>query len=362
MSTCFILGAGFSKAVADLPLMKDFADRFREIRDQEKALGHKNRSAWGDEILRFIDELEDEFFRTPCVGEDATYDHCTLRSNFESLISYIDLNLSGDIRATVTRRGVPSDFTKSALFSNQPNRLREVRKCIETYIYLTFIGPWRESPLLGSFLAHLQESDRIVTFNYDLLLESALYRQELWTPADGYGFELQGIPDLPRPADRRSSWVIHKVHGSLNWKGIHPLFRPRLELSWCYDDGTPVFPGYLSKTSLGRSVPYEGAHTLCWMMPSFVKQFAAPEQLDVWRRAMSSVRCADEVVIIGYRLPKEDAAACLLLGAGDLKVKRVTIVNPDAEHVLARLRELTVIDDVQTFSDLNGYLCLSAGR
>ena len=44
MSKCFILGAGFSKAVANLPLMSELTKRFWEVLESEKILEHKNYS------------------------------------------------------------------------------------------------------------------------------------------------------------------------------------------------------------------------------------------------------------------------------------------------------------------------------
>jgi hypothetical protein len=43
MSRCYVLGAGFSKAVADLPVMKEMVQAFTSRLEQEKALGETLR-------------------------------------------------------------------------------------------------------------------------------------------------------------------------------------------------------------------------------------------------------------------------------------------------------------------------------
>ena len=47
MGRCYILGAGFSKAVANLPVMKEMVSTFTHIRERERKLGHNNRVLWG---------------------------------------------------------------------------------------------------------------------------------------------------------------------------------------------------------------------------------------------------------------------------------------------------------------------------
>jgi hypothetical protein len=54
------------------------------------------------------------------------------------------------------------------------------------------------------------------------------------------------------------------------------------------------------------------------MKPSFVRQFLAPGLLSIWTKASEEIRRSNEIVAIGYSLPKEDSAACMLLGTNGL--------------------------------------------
>ncbi len=111
MRKCFVLGAGFSKAVANLPLTCELTKKFWDVFEKEKGLGHNNRVFWGESIKKYFDFLEQE--------------------NFEAILSFIDINLSGEIRARIiSENGEKSDYTKSQLFSNygvSQGGLRELR-------------------------------------------------------------------------------------------------------------------------------------------------------------------------------------------------------------------------------------------
>lgn len=83
--------------------MKELADAFWDIRSREDRLGHRNRVRWGDRIQDYLQCLEYEFFEKPCVNNEdgETYRECNFQENLEALVSFIDLNASGKIEATV---------------------------------------------------------------------------------------------------------------------------------------------------------------------------------------------------------------------------------------------------------------------
>ena len=105
MGRCYILGAGFSRAVSNLPVMKDLTKTFWDIRSREAQCGHRNRVSWGDRIQNYLLYLEAEFFEKPCIGTEngQTYEECNFQENLEALISFIDLNASGQIKANCHR-------------------------------------------------------------------------------------------------------------------------------------------------------------------------------------------------------------------------------------------------------------------
>lgn len=351
MSKCYILGAGFSKAVAKLPVMKELVPTFTRIHEEQRKLGHRNRVHWGEQLLCYLDFLEDEFFRKPCVRAEkgGSYEKCNFKENLEALVSFIDLNLSGTIRATlIDEQCRRSDFSKNSLFWNYSD-LDELRRCIQTYIYLALIGPFPESCLLRLFIERLKPGDTLMSFNYDLVVETALYNRRLWNPSDGYGIEFKNCQQVSESHKFSTRIPLYKLHGSLNWD------HSGLQLRFLYDDGTPIFPGYLQKQPPLRR-PYEGKHAGNWMMPSFIKEFSAPGLLTVWTKAFKAIKQAKEVVAVGYSLPKEDSAACLLLGTSGISDKHLTLVNPQAKNLRERYTLVTGNTQIALSGGLEEYL------
>jgi hypothetical protein len=348
---CYVLGAGFSKAVADLPLMKKLVSKFKDIREHEKKLDHNLRVRWGDRLLSYIDYLENEFFRKPCIDikNGETYRNCNFKENLEALVSFIDLNLSGHIHATrVDKTGKTSDYTKRCLFWNYAD-LDELRRCIQTYLYLALIGPSVETPLLRSFIEQLDQGDTLITFNYDLVVETALYSRRLWNPSDGYGLEFNTSRKVSASNQFQTQIALYKLHGSLNWKSTS-------ELEYFYvNDGTPVFPGYLADERQ-PSRQYEGKHAGRWVMPSFSKDYSVPGLLTVWTKALDAVRRAEEVIIVGYSLPEADSAAGLLFGTTGISAKSVALIDPQAKSLCQRYGLITGNKGIKSYAGLSEYL------
>lgn len=251
--------------------------------------------------------------------------------------------------------GGKSDFEKAALFWNETN-LGEIRSCIQTYLYLALMGPHREGQLLERFVEHLGEDDSVMTFNYDLVVERALFQRGLWNPEDGYGFSFEKFPEVGSGQDFVTKVPIFKLHGSLNWTG-YGFGQPKAEQVFFYDDGSPIFAGYLKDDTppLSREV-YQGKHGGIWMMPSFVKEFAVPEFLTVWDHAAKALRGAERIVIVGYSLPEADSAACVLLGTNGPAARRVTLVNPSAGELREKYERITGNKSIETCRSIEEFL------
>lgn len=355
MSRCYILGAGFSNAVADLPPMKKLTEKFQEVLRREEELGHDNRVFSGRQLLEYLQRFERTFFVKPCLGPGEQYSGCNFKENIEAIVSFIDLNLASDIDALVTdAQGRSSHRTKHSPFWEGYD-LTQLRGHIATYLYLALIGPHEPRPLLKDFVDCLSEGDVVITFNYDLVVDSELWRQRKWNPGNGYGptFNSPGISQEASEVSTR--FPIYKLHGSLNWSSPGPFEGP-ITLQGFYDDGKPIFPGYLADESPPPYGQYQGAHAPCSLMPSFVKKFDVPELLTVWGRAQEAIRASDEVIVIGYSLPEADAAACLLLGATRLKEKRLTIVDQNEHDLRLKFKRITGAEAVETFTEVAEYV------
>ena len=348
MSKCYILGAGFSNAVSGLPVMKELTKAFWQVLEQEKNKGHNNRTFWGNRIRHYFEFLENDFFVRPCIsGKYENYEECNFQENLEALISFIDLNVSGEITASVIDKdGNRGSYSKPTLFWNFTD-LEELRTCIQTYIYLAFIQTTIKKEILNPFIQRISQNDKLITFNYDLIVEKALYERDIWKPKDGYGIafkEFHGIADFHKS---KSEVHIYKLHGSLNWE-------KDVGLQFFYDNNEPIFPGYLLEDS--KSPQYQGKKTGLWIMPSFIKQFLIPELLDIWQNAFSAIKEAEEIIVIGYSLPKEDSAACLLFGTTNIADKRLILVDPNADNLLEKYRTVTHNRNIKTFKSIENFL------
>lgn len=304
---------------------------------------------WGTHIRQYLEHLEREFFEKPCVNVEAgqQYTECTFQENLEALISFIDLNMSGGITARlIDKDGKRSSVSKPTLFWNFTD-LDQLRHEIQTYIFLTLIDPTTNDKLLDSFVRRIAPNDNLITFNYDLIVERALYDQGMWKPKDGYGIEFKDFPPVSDAHNSASQIQIYKLHGSLNWE-------EGLRLRFFYDNQEPIFPGYLREDP--KRPQYQGGHSGPWMLPSFVKQFEEPELLRIWRRAFAAIEQSQEVVVIGYSLPKEDSAACLLFGTTEIANKGLTIVDPNADALLERYESVTRNKGIKKFDSLADFL------
>ena len=210
---------------------------------------------------------------------------------------------------------------------------------------------------MEAFGTRLQRGDTIITFNYDLILEQELFARGRWFPHDGYGVLIPSDNSRCSGSTSVSVLTILKLHGSLNWDmSSFDDFLHSERLEWWYDDGTPLFPGYLNDETPPWHTPYEGPHDRYGMLPSFVKTFEYPLLLQVWKRAQAALTSAEKVVVIGYSLPSADSAATLLIGTAGLDMKELTIVDPSAEEVAARFREVTGNRNPEVMLSLQEYI------
>lgn len=334
---CLILGAGFSKAVAKLPIMNNMLTSFKDVIEEQKKLNNRNRVKWGERILLFLEKLENEFLRIPYskAEKGGKILESNYLENFEALCSFIDLNLAFEINARCEINGIKADLSGKPMFVNFSSpELKEIRGYIGNYIYLTFINDKSDDNLLNAFYEKLLlDTPTIITFNYDLVLDKFLFKKGDWLPIDGYGFLAENIPKLnPLYDNQKSKIKLLKMHGSLNWK-VDPLYYNTLELEWCDDMSNYFFPTYLNEEKK-RGFTYKGGFAIkSWLLPSWIKQFTYSEIIQVWNQAALKLRDAKEIVFIGYSLPRADSAVYSLFSGIDFASKKITIIDPKANEL-----------------------------
>jgi hypothetical protein len=176
--------------------------------------------------------------------------------------------------------------------------------------------------ILDGWASRLHEGDTIVTFNWDLLHEAALWRQEKWHYADGYGFTCSDAP-----SGCRSGLKVLKLHGSVNWgqrdeRDCEPAIEHKADFFHGAHDDHRVY-------SRGAGQWNEGRYLI---IPSYLKDLSSNRLLlSLWNQAFDALSTAEEITVVGFQLHSADALARQLLGCALTKNANpfaVRIVSP----------------------------------
>ncbi|TKS62885.1 MAG: hypothetical protein EWM73_02021 [Nitrospira sp.] len=296
----FVLGAGFTKAfMPDAPLLNDdynidaLLEKYKGMDRAQEILSHeKVRAANGlINIERLMTRFESPM---PYDREDAELQYKPLLTDVH------DLFRERLRRAKMKGVAYPEYFAEFA------------RYCVNN-------------------------SATCITFNYDDVLDEALLLVQTpspgipipqWHPSSGYGFFLRPsdscIGETPWVYYFKSSTLLLKLHGSINWRIKLGYTRPYSIDSivhheeWTGDNEVrPRIETLLQKSPF--IVP-----------PLLTKTSLNTEQIlkSIWGQAYIKLRESDLVVFVGYSLPITDLAAQFLF-VESLKGKdgEVRVVN-----------------------------------
>jgi hypothetical protein len=146
---------------------------------------------------------------------------------------------------------------------------------------------------------HVEPGDRIITFNYDCLVEKILCESGLWKLRDGYGVDISDTyPELRR--EPASATLVLKLHGSASWFSSFDVARRYIRLAALTQLGYPPLSG-----SSTTPIPvFHGA-----VLPSYIKAFVQYPLPQVWLQAAKALRQAEAVASVGYSFPNADSTA-----------------------------------------------------
>ena len=183
----------------------------------------------------------------------------------------------------------------------------------------------------------LWESDTIITFNWDTMLDDILGRKEIlndrkrWTEHNQYAnfiMNLSGWKETTykhmtvEPPEKEFDFTngyLLKLHGSVDW------FQCKNTECRAYNKAFPILDFesiYYCSECRSRLIPII-------IPPVLYKKYN--EYLIIqtlWNMANDEVSNADEIIIWGYSLPPTDFHANWLLRQVDYTVKALTIINP----------------------------------
>ena len=278
----FILGAGFSKAVAaNFPLAADLLKPIRTRLSDQLGAGVQRRGGEGFE--QWLSRLAED---QPYLPPD---------TNLERAAAF--QRVSTEVGKILT------DHENTALGNSEPEWLAKL------------IATW-----------HIRHAT-VVSFNYDNLVEAAVLTQQSWLQVTEHDI-LRRLPPLPpslmseeAPA-RVSSSVGHtfrllKLHGSI---------------SWYWDDGDNGGATLQRWPYIGQFLEPRGDQTedIARQFPGRVPFIAPPSATkskylgnrvlrDFWREALYALQNAENIYFLGYSVPPQDQAAMGLIieGIGD---------------------------------------------
>lgn len=190
---------------------------------------------------------------------------------------------------------------------DQRHRKPGSRREIEDFLRLTFgilsaieakVNP---TNLYARLVSHLDVGDRILTLNYDTLLDSALVDSG-WDPAKGYGLiggsgKIRWTRPKPQPSERLSDVKLLKLHGSLNWY-----------VRGSFANLSEIFEKKPSKIMVsGTPRVNEFAHFVRQIAPPiYGKFFGHKHWRALWEAAHAALLDAEVLVIIGCSLVDTD--------------------------------------------------------
>lgn len=147
-------------------------------------------------------------------------------------------------------------------------------------------------PLLKKFIESIPAKSYVLSLNYDCVLDQGLYYSGRWSPFGGYCYTT--FPHTERGNDSKDQILLLKLHGSCNFRDIeegHDYFN--IEIS------DRIFPNILANIN---SDPSDKPHIL---VMSYIKQFHNGI-MSLWREAISLLREAENLVVVGSSLREED--------------------------------------------------------
>jgi hypothetical protein len=316
----FILGAGASRQ-SGAPLMGDFLDTASDL-------------LWSNQT----GDKEQQFRRVfSAIGAlQRVHSKAQLDlNNIESIFTALEL---GKIIRSVP--GVPAEDIDEVIAALKDLIVATLESTIRFPVEGNYILAPKPYPIFAELIKHLAHkaepvrSSSVITFNYDVAVDVALYWKGL-----GPSYALDGSASSSNAVD------LLKLHGSLNWaeeidtKAIFPLhpeqyFRAYQLRSFESVSNVRLPLGQqLKQYFANRSEPTRNVRAEAVIIPpSWNKADYHRALTNIWSRAAQHLSKAQYIFICGYSLPETDSFFRHLyaLGSvGETPLRKIIVFNPD---------------------------------
>lgn len=317
MKTGFILGAGASRD-GGAPLVNDFLDRARRFYSLKEP-GIIDDAAAFEDVFNCVTELR------------PVYDK-----------SHLDLDNIEDLFATIETGlliGKLANRTLQDIEKLRSSIITLIVRTIERSVQFTSAGNQIQfPPPYYSFLEMLRlliqaspntdpHTFSFITFNYDIILDIIFTVN---------GFEFDYCLNVEESS--KSSPFL-KLHGSINWgfceecRKIIPFYVKNALVKYPVIRSPVRFPfGSSLDKQKHCNKPLHGPPVL--VPPTWNKMDYQAQITNVWKRAAIELGQADNIVVIGYSLPKTDTFFHYLFALGsesNVRIRKFIVINPDID-------------------------------
>jgi hypothetical protein len=185
------------------------------------------------------------------------------------------------------------------------------------------------------FVDTLRQGDVVLTTNYDLLLDNALYERKT---SCKYGVRLRGSvePILDTNGGRLGRYDISCLNA-----GNVPLFKLHGSLNWLYCPRCDELDLVLKRKIVAEKIKWRCVNSSCSsdyepliIMPSYYKDYGNRVFKEIWQLAEDALANAKEWIFIGYSLPDSDVRmrSILLAALARSSSIKISICDPDKKN------------------------------
>lgn len=310
----FILGAGFSNPVG-LPSISEFYNLIKIIYLDKKHELNDFLSKSFEGVIEYRNTLNS-------VSAKTTID----LDNIETLFSYLDMDCEcGDGACVEIRRKLVYTIINTLDISTKFSYVDALESTISIKDYLgkenVRFGAGKEtnfnlniyeyfacliSGIIGSRDCAYTDRDTIITFNYDIILDSIFLAQHI--PVF-YGFG----------ENKKGDIRYLKLHGSANWSKCNECGKIKV---------IPVYPKDLLKCDTCADAILEPLI----VPPTWNKSEYRNEINEIWKTALEEIKKARKIFIIGYSRPNTDLFFEYLMSLGlkdNNDIEKIVVVDRD---------------------------------
>jgi len=307
MARVFVLGAGASR-FSGYPLGNELWQFLQRWKTSEMGGAERDKR-----VTAAIEKIG------RAVGRQEVFE------NLEELVTFLDLAVAGADPLGVQKLNWARE--RPGLIGMIADAFMWYEYCLQNEIvegkkgFVPGIDVGAVQRTLDAWTGAVRPGDVVITFNWDILHDTALWRAGKWDYSDGYGFR------GPEVGSRGASRILLlKLHGSVNWaQNDESDMEPALQHTRDFF-GTPGDSDQYLKAAGQR----DRGRPL--VLPTYLKDLSSNRLLlSLWTRAEASLVEAEEVIVIGFGLQPADALARYLLGSSLLRnrnVDSVAVVAP----------------------------------